>query len=138
VSANTRNIQKSQQICSQAATSTDRRGIRHTQIDRTADTLTPQAAADDNRWWVVVGRARRPGVVAHRRYNQSWELAKADGRPQRRRPAQLQLAGRGRILRMLSNHIGAGVEEQRRRVQVAPPEWVESPLVVPPLDELVD
>ena len=37
-------------------------------------------------------------MVAHRRYNQSWELAKADGRPQRRRPAQLQLAGRGRIL----------------------------------------
>ena len=48
VSANTRDIQKSQQICSQAATSTDRRGIRHTQIDRTADTLTPQAAADGN------------------------------------------------------------------------------------------
>jgi len=112
VSANTRDIQKSQQICSQAATSTDRRGIRHTQIDRTADTLTPQAAADGNRLWVRVGRARRPGVVAHRRCNQSWELAKADGRPRRRqRPAQPQLAGRVRILRTLSNRIGVVVEE---------------------------
>jgi len=140
----TRIIKMSQQRHSQMATLTDRRRIRHTPIDRTADRPILLVAADGIRLSAQAVPEPLPATAVRRRCIRRPEQGMVGvlqllPQPPLQRRVQSQLVGHVRIPRMQNNRTAAEQVAWPPPGLVEPLGWVGLPVdEPPPPNEFVD